>query len=181
MAIGATGRVIALPTGLFVIALAFCPRLAAAFSIMPVPVMGAVLVYVACFMIVGGLQVITSRLLDIRRTFAVGIALIFGLSVEIVGLFSHVPSALAPVFSSALSLTTVLVVGLTLLFRIGVAKYRRAELIPDGRGNLYEITQLLLQQGATWGMRTEVVMHATDAIHELMIALQSRHPATPVA
>ena len=181
VATGATSRVIALPTGLFVIALAFCPKLAAAFSIMPVPVMGAVLVYVACFMIVGGLQVITSRMLDIRRTFAVGIALIFGLSVEMVpGLFSHVPSALAPVFSSALSLTTVLVVGLNLLFRIGVAKYRRAELIPDGRGNLYEISQLLLQQGAAWGMRTEVAMHATDAIHEFMIALQQRDVATPV-
>jgi hypothetical protein len=72
------------------------------------------------------------------------------------------------------------VVGLNLLFRIGVAKYRRAELIPDGRGNLYEITQLLLQQGAAWGMRTEVVMHATDAIHEFMIALQQRHVTTPV-
>ena len=29
-------------------------------------------------------------------------------------------------------------------------------------------------------MRTEVVMHATDAIHELMIALQQRHVTTPV-
>jgi xanthine permease XanP len=104
-------------------------------------------------------------LLNIRRTFAVGIALIFGLSVELVpGLFSHVPSVIAPVFSSALSLTTVLVFGLNLLFRIGVAKHRRAELIPDGRGSLYEITQLLLEQGAAWGMRTGVAMHATTPV-----------------
>jgi xanthine permease XanP len=54
MATGATSRVIAWPAGLICIALAFFPRLAAIFSIMPDPVMGAVVVYVACFMILGG-------------------------------------------------------------------------------------------------------------------------------
>jgi xanthine permease XanP len=77
-------RLIAIPAGWFAIALAFCPKLAAAFSIMPVPVMSAVLVYVAAFTIVGGLQVITSCTLDVHRTFVAGIALILGLSVEIV-------------------------------------------------------------------------------------------------
>jgi NCS2 family nucleobase:cation symporter-2 len=181
VATGATSRVIAIPAGLFVIALAFCPKLAAAFSIMPVPVMGAVLVYVACFMIVGGLQVMTSRMLDIRRTFGVGLALIFGLSVQMVpGLYHQAPNALAPVFSSALSLATVLVVGLNLLFRLGVAKHRTAEFVPDGAGNLDEITKLLQEQGAAWGMRTEVVVHATDAIHEFMIAARQRGVITPV-
>jgi xanthine/uracil permease len=61
--------------------------------------MGAVLVYVACFMIVGGLQVITSRMLDVRRTFVVGIALIFGLSVEMVPeLYRQVPNSVSPLF-----------------------------------------------------------------------------------
>jgi NCS2 family nucleobase:cation symporter-2 len=111
----------------------------------------------------------------------VGIALIFGLSVEMVpGLYHQVPNALAPLFSSALSLTTVLVVGLNLLFRIGVAKYRTAEFLPNAFGNFEEIRQLLQQQGAVWGMRTEVVVRATDAIHEFMIAVQQRGVKTPV-
>ena len=46
--------------------------------------MGAVLIFVACFMIVGGFQVITSRMLDKRKTFVVGIPLIIGLSVGFV-------------------------------------------------------------------------------------------------
>ncbi len=181
VATAATSRVIALPTGLFVIALAFFPKLAAIFSIMPPPVMGAVLVYVACFMIVGGLQVITSRMLDVRRTFVVAIALIFGLSVEMVpGLYRHVPNSFSPLFSSALSLATVLAVTLNLLFRLGVAKCRTAHLVPDDTGNLDEITGLLRKQGAAWGMRSEVATRAIEAIHEFMIAVARRGVVTPV-
>ncbi len=181
VATGATSRVIALPTGLFVIGLAFFPKLAAIFAIMPAPVMGAVLVYVACFMIVGGLQVITSRMLDLRRTFVVGLALIFGLSVQIVpGLYRQVPSSLSPLFSSALSLATVLVILLNLLFRLGVAKCRTAQLVPDDTGNLDEISRLVQEQGAAWGMRGEVAARVIDAIHEFMIAAGQRGIVTPV-
>jgi NCS2 family nucleobase:cation symporter-2 len=179
MATGATSRAIALPTGLFLIALAFFPRLAAVFAVMPAPVMGAVLVYVACFMILGGFQVMTSRMLDARKTFVVGIALIFGLSVEMVpGLYRNVPAAFQPLFASALSLATVLVVALNLLFRIGVAKSRRLELSP-GPDNLDTISRFMEEQGAEWGMQKEVVSRATDALYEFMTnanGLQLRSP-----
>ena len=184
MATGATSRAIALPTGLFVIALAFFPKLAAIFSGMPPPVMGAVLIYVACFMIVGGLQVLTSRMLDARKTFVVGISLIFGLSVEIVPqLYRDVPVAVQPLFESALSLTTVLVVLLNLLFRIGIAKRRRFELVP-GPDNRDTISRILEEQGAAWGMRKEVVLRAIDALTEFMtsahIRLQLSSPTVAV-
>jgi xanthine permease XanP len=181
IATGATSRVIALPTGLFVIALAFFPKLAAIFSIMPAPVIGAVLVYVACFMIVGGLQVITSRMLDVRRTFVVGIPLIFGLSVEMVpGLYRQVPNSVSPLFSSGLALATVLAVTLNLLFRLGVAKCKTAHLVPDDTGNFDEITCLVREQGAAWGMRSEVATRAIEAIHEFMIAARQHGVLTPI-
>lgn len=183
MATGATSRVIALPAGVFLIALAFFPKLAAVFTAMPQPVMGAVLVYVACFMIVGGVQVMTSRMLDARRIFAVGIALVFGLSVRMVpGMYEHMPGALLPLFSSALSVTTVLVVLLSLLFRIGVAKRRTIELVP-GPDILDIVSRFMEEQGGAWGMRTEVVSRATDALYEFMAnapGLQLRSPAVLV-
>src|SRR5215472_128770 len=105
-----TGRSIAIPCGILMILLAFLPKLAAFFAVMPDPVMGAILVYVACFMILAGIQVITSRMLDARRIFVVGIALIFGLSVDMVpGLYREVPNLVQPLFSSSLSVSTVLV------------------------------------------------------------------------
>lgn len=133
MATGATSRVIAWPAGLIIMGLAFFPRLATIFSVMPDPVIGAVLVYVACFMILGGLQVMMSRMLDTRRIFVIGIAVIFGLSVEIVqGLYSSVPGWIKPLFSSSLSLGTVLVVGLNLLFQLGTSKRKIFEIDPVG-------------------------------------------------
>ncbi len=104
-ATGVTSRSVAVALGMLLISLAFIPKLAAFFSVVPTPVMGAVMVYIACFITLGGLQVLTSRMLDNRRVLVIGISLLFALSVEILpGLYQQVPAALHPLFSSALSL-----------------------------------------------------------------------------
>jgi NCS2 family nucleobase:cation symporter-2 len=168
LATGATSRLIAIPCGILMILLAFLPKLAAFFAVMPDPVMGAILVYVACYMILAGIQVITSRMLDARRTFVVGIALIFGLSVDMVpGLYRDVPNQIQPLFSSSLSISTVLVVLLNLLFRIGVTKRQLLELTPgvDGSSKIFEFMET---QGGVWGARREVIMRATAALNEFL-------------
>jgi NCS2 family nucleobase:cation symporter-2 len=168
LATGATSRFIALPCGILMILLAFLPKLAAFFAVMPDPVMGAILIYVACYMILAGIQVITSRMLDARRIFVVGIALIFGLSVDMVpGLYRDVPNLIQPLFSSSLSISTVLVVLLNLLFRIGITKRQFLELNPgvDGSQRIFEFMET---QGAVWGARREVIMRATAALNEFV-------------
>jgi len=168
LAAGTTSRVIALPLGLLVMGLAFFPKAAALVTALPGPAVGAVLIYSACFIILGGLQLLTSRMLDARRIFAVGIALIFGLSVEIApDLYRTFPSSLKPIFSSSTSVATVLVVILSLLFRIGLRKRRSLEL-RTGHDHLDEITQFMEDQGSAWGMRKEVVTRATDAVYEVI-------------
>ena len=166
----ATSRHVALPCGIILILLAFCPKLSAVFTVMPQPVMGAILVYVACFMILAGVQVMTSRMLDARKTFVVGIALIFGLSVRMVpGLYADVPDALSSLFSSSLSLTTVLVVVLNVLLRIGIRTRVALELNPraDSAEKIFTFMQV---QGGTWGARKEVIDRATYAMNEFMEA-----------
>jgi xanthine permease XanP len=129
LATGVTSRSVALPAGLILITLAFVPGLAATFSIMPTPVMGALLIYSTCFLMLGGLQVMTARMLDSRRIFAVGIALVFGLSVEIAPeLYRGVPELIRPVFASSTALATIIAVALSLLFRIGLAKQGTVQL-----------------------------------------------------
>jgi xanthine permease XanP len=168
LATGTTSRAIAFPLGLLVIGLAFFPMLATLVAFMPGPAVGAVLIYSACFIILGGLELLASRLLDARRIFAVGISLIFGLSVEVVpNLYATVPSFLKPIFSSSTSVATVLVVLLSLLFRIGLKKQQSLEL-QTGREHLYAITQFMEDQGSAWGMRKEVVTRATDAANEVI-------------
>src|SRR5215469_12887690 len=168
LATGVTSRSIALPAGLIVIALAFVPGLAATFAIMPAPVMGALLIYSTCFLMLGGLQVMTARMLDARRIFAVGIALVFGLSVEIAPeLYRGVPELIRPVFASSTALATVIAVALSLLFRVGLAKQGTIKLV-SGKNNLDEISRFMEEHGAAWGMRREVIARATDAIYEFV-------------
>jgi NCS2 family nucleobase:cation symporter-2 len=168
LATGATSRSIAIPCGTLMMLLAFLPKLAALFAVMPDPVMGAILIYVACYMILAGIQVITSRMLDARRIFVVGIALIFGLSVDMVpGLYRGVPNLIQPLFSSSLSISTVLVVLLNLLFRIGVTKRQLLELTP-GVESSQKIFDFMETQGAVWGARRDVIMRATAALNEFV-------------
>lgn len=176
LATGTTSRAIALPTGLLVIALAFFPRLAAIFATMPVPVMGAMLIYSACFIVLGGFQLLTSRMLDARRVFVVGVSLIFGLSVEISpDIYRFTPEALRPIFSSSTSLATVLVVLLSVLFRLGVSKQRKFTYRP-GTQSFDVIYNLLEEQGATWGMRREVEQRASRSLHEALVSVLSLNP-----
>ena len=168
LATSVTSRSLAIPTGILIIVLAFFPKLAAVFSAMPVPVMGAVLIYSSCFLVLGGLQVMTSRMLDARRILAVGIALVFGLSVEMApDLYRDVPELLKPMFASSTAVSTILVVFLSLLFRIGVKKHRKLELT-QGEDNLDRISEYMEEQGSAWGMRRDVVARATDALYEIV-------------
>ncbi len=115
---GATSRWIGVMAGALFIALAFSPKIASLLSIMPTPVSGAILVFVICFMIMSGFQIILGAGLDPQKIFVIGIPLVFGLSLEILpALFAGVPYWLRPLASSSLTLSTVLAVILNQVLR----------------------------------------------------------------
>ena len=117
---GATSRVIGFVAGGLFILLGFSPKLSALLSIMPPPVMGAILVFVASFMIMSGLQIILSAKAEVRRTFVIGISLVFGLSLEVLpDLYAQVDPWVRPFFESSLTFSTVLAVLLNQLLRVG--------------------------------------------------------------
>jgi len=94
---------------------------------MPAPVAGAIVIFVVCFMIMAGVQIILSTKPDTRMTFVIGISLAFGLSVDLIPeLYMHAPNWLRPLFGSSLTLATVLAVILHQIFRIG------APVVPEG-------------------------------------------------
>jgi xanthine permease XanP len=117
---GATSRWIGYATGGLLLLLGFSPKLAAVLAVMPTPVAGAILVFVVCFMILSGLQIIVSSKPDQRKVFVVGIPLCFGLSLDILPvLYTHVGPWLRPLFESSLTLTVVLAVILNRLLAFG--------------------------------------------------------------
>jgi len=117
---GATSRIIGFVAGGLFLAFGFSPKISAVLTVMPSPVAGAIVVFVICFMVAAGLSIIMATRPDIRRTFVIGIALCFGLSLDILpGLYAGVPSWTRPLFDSSLTLATVIAIVLTQLLRFG--------------------------------------------------------------
>jgi NCS2 family nucleobase:cation symporter-2 len=154
---------------LLLLALACCPKLVALFVLVPDPVKAAMLAYVCCFMMASGCQLMTTRMLDARRTFTIGLGLAVGLGVLIApGIFVQVlPRALqAPV--TAGTFTAVLLNLLTLPL---VSRRARITVTPGPRMQQGLVDQLEALGGA-WGSRRETmerVKHALLEIGEILV------------
>ena len=173
VASGVTSRIVARVMGCLFVALAFLPTFSMIYSIMPAPVMGAAMLFAVSFMIISGIQIMTSRMIDTRKTFVIGISLVFGISVDLFPeLYRTVPPWLSPFFSSSLSVTTVLALLLNLLFRIGIASRASLELAPAA-GTSDAIFAFMDAQGGKWGARREIISKATVALEELYESVQS--------
>ncbi len=170
IATGATSRRIGYAAGGILMLLAFFPKLAAIFVIMPTPVMGASLVFAVCFMIMAGIQIIMSRMIDSRKTFVVGLSIIFGLSFDNVpGLYAGVDPMLRPLLSSSLALATICAVVLNVFFRMGISQKMEFEIDP-AIDTSEKIFQIMEKQGGIWGARREVIFNAIAAMNELLDA-----------
>ncbi|MEN6442011.1 MAG: solute carrier family 23 protein [Syntrophobacter sp.] len=166
-ATGATSRLIGYATGIIFIALSFMPQVSALLTLMPRPVIGAITMYSSCFMIVTGWSIVMTRMLDSRKTFVTGLALMMAVSVETVPeLYHGFPVALRPIFGSSLALATVTAIILNLIFRIGISSRITLELEPSGIDH-QKIYEFFENAGGSWGARKEVVYRAMSAMSEL--------------
>jgi xanthine permease XanP len=172
---GATSRYIGYSIGLIMIVLSCFPKLAMIFVIMPSPVMGAALMYAVSFMVVAGLQILNSRMMDVRKTFVVGLSFLIGLSALISGMYDTVPELLKPVFASTLSLATISVILLNFIFRIGIKSSITFQVNPK-ENTAEKIFDTMREQGGTWGARPEVITRATSAINEGVEAASLLNP-----
>lgn len=170
-ATGVASRHVGYAAGIVFLSLGFMPKVAAMLAIMPRPVMAAGLLFAACFIIVNGLQVMASRLLDIRRTLTIGLAVVAGVTVDIFpAVVANAPGALAPLLASSLAFATVIALGLNLLFRIGVKQTVTLAVEREALGTSL-VSDFLRQQGATWGARGEIVARASFAANQLVEAV----------
>lgn len=174
VATGATSRKIGIGAGICFILLAFFPKLAALFAIMPQSVIGVILLVEIAFVVPTAMQICSSRLLDGRRMFVLGISMAFGFGVSIVPDFSKAfPLWLQPLTGNALAVGTIIAISLHLLFRIGIASHQKLEIVP-GPTAMEEVVLFMQRSGGAWGARPEVVAKATSALNELMETLQAQ-------
>ena len=165
-ATGATARVLGwFVAGLFVL-LAFMPKVTAAVALMPSPVMGAGLIYVACHLVTAGAELITSRMLDARRTYTIGLSLLAGVgALAVPQMLEAVPTWAHAIFANPLALSTMLALTLNVVLCMGVSSRARAR-VPAGEGLANAVSRFVEQQGAAWGARSDVVRRVVPAIVE---------------
>lgn len=168
-------RAIAVLVGLLAIVLGCIPVLAALFLLIPEPVQGAMVLFVVCFLMISGFQLITARMLNTRRTFVVGTSLAAGLGVQIVPPVFHglVPAAL----ESGIILTAL--VALLLNYLTGLGSRGATELeLTAGPGVGRVIFRELERLGGAWGARKDVIWRVAGALNEIaeMLALRPGNP-----
>ena len=167
-ATGVTSRTVGYAVGLGFCALAFMPPSAVALAAMPLPVMGAALFFTAAFVFTSGLQMITTRMLDARKTMVIG----FSFAMAVVADLYHdalmeVPVVLQPIFGNSLVLGTVCAVVLNLVMRIGVRQRVSIKLAPGGI-NREAVEEFISEQGARWAARGDVIRRAIFGVVQVL-------------
>lgn len=139
-ATGTIARRISLFTGLLLLAAAFSPKAVQLVSLIPRPVVGAVMIYAAAYMLVSGMALFLGRLLDERRMFVVGFSIVIGLGPLLTpGLFDTAPEFLRPVLDSPLALGSFSAILLTQFLRLGTARRLVIPLsLPDSRNEMIQ-------------------------------------------
>jgi NCS2 family nucleobase:cation symporter-2 len=171
MATGATSRRIGYLVGILFISMVFFPKFSVILTLMPLPVMGAGLLYVASYLIASGIQLIMTRMVDSRRTFIVGLSFLTGISLDVVPvLYEKVPEWASHIFSSSLTVATLVAFMLNLFFRLGISQKATLVLSRDLDVGA-EIYRFLENHGATWGARHQVIHEAKHILRELVEAL----------
>ena len=180
-ATGVTSRRVAYAIGGIFLALAFLPKAAALLAIVPQPVLGAVLLFSACFVFINGLQIITSRLLDARRIFVIGLAFMIGLAVELYpAFFKGLPRAAQPFVGSALVLGTLTALCLNLIFRLGVRRTQTV-MVEPGQFDPKGVEDFMEAQGAAWGARRDIIDRARfNLTQSLETILEGCDPQGPL-
>ncbi|MGH8634432.1 MAG: uracil-xanthine permease family protein, partial [Burkholderiales bacterium] len=158
---GVTSRLIGYAIGGILILLAFLPKASAVLLVMPRPVIGAVLLFTAAIIFVNGLQIITSRLLDARRTFIIGLSFMAGIAVDLFpGVFAEAPGSVQPLLTSSLVLGTISALVLNAVFRLGLGRAHKLVVDP-AQVESVKIEEFMEASGGAWGARRDVIDRAS--------------------
>jgi xanthine/uracil permease len=164
---GVAARRIGVVAGAILIIMAFLPQVSTFLTQIPQPVIGAIVLYTAGYMLVAGMELVLSRMLNSRRMFMIGLGITVGAAVLLMpDLIASAPEGLKPIVGSALTMGTVTAIVLNLIFRIGISQSGSLEL--TGIESLGKLTAFLEEKGEDWGARRQVMMRSGLAVGEAL-------------
>ena len=166
---GATSRYVAYAIAGWLVLLSCMPKVGSALLALPLPIVGAALVFNGASMLMGGIQIVMSRPVTMRSTFIVGISLLFALSRRVYPqFFALLPTWTNAFTDSILSIAVVVCVLLNLCFLIGE---RRTEItvLEHGEGKPSSTFENRFRvQAKRWGLYAADATRAETSISELL-------------
>jgi len=166
----ASRRIAFFIAGMLVLA-AFQPTFVGVLTIMPPPVMAAAMLFTAVFIMIGGIQIISTRVLDSRRTIVIGAGMMSFFAVSVFPrAFAGVPQWAQPLTTSPLVLATLVALSLNLLFRIGIRRSMSLTLHADAVV-AEDVERFIERAGGGWGARRDVITRVEWAVQQALDAL----------
>ena len=151
-----TARRVAWWTGTCWIVLALIPGVPSMVTMLPKALLGAILFYVATFVIRSGFSMLADRMLDTRRTITIGAALILGLSLDTLpALYRDLPAWSLHLLPSSLALA--LFVGILLNFLFSIGQRRIATLHWNPTDGYSPVADFLRANAGAWGARITLI------------------------
>lgn len=171
---GSTSRYIVFCGAAILIFLSFFPIVSNLFLLVPMGVIGAALFYNGCFMMLGGIRLMTSRNIDSRAILVIGISFTLGTSRLIFPqYYQNLPEPLNLFCSSALSLTGLSAIILTLIFRLGIRSQIRMDKMQTSTVNIDTFKQELTKRLQAMNIPAAIAVNAVTAANKLVTELMS--------
>jgi xanthine permease XanP len=165
---GATSRYIAYAVAGWFVLLSCVPKMGAALLALPLPIIGAALVFNGASMLMGGIQIVMSRPVTMRSTFIVGVSLLFALSRRVYPeFFALLPAWTSAFTDSILSIAVVVCVLLNLVFLIGERRTETLVLEP-GDKTLSRFDDKFRAQAKVWQVNASDTQRVENSIGELL-------------
>ena len=167
----ATSRTIGYAVAGIFVALALVPKWSLLVLSVPAPVLGAALVFLSCSLLIGGITVMSSRLLDARKTFTLGIAFAFAVATPALTRAQPVlPDWMAPVIVSPLLASALVAILINPLLRLGI-RQQVGLTVALGAADHAAVNAFVARAGAGWGARREIIEQAQGSIAECLDAI----------
>ena len=171
---GCTSRAIAWSIGIIMIVLSFFPAASMIFVLLPKPVLGAMLLYVISSLIVTGIQIMMSRMMNARRLYMIGIPIIMSLTFEFIPqLQRDMPEILRMLVVSPLTSATILALLINFIFLIGSTK-KLALQVDISTPFAAQIHTAMHAFGSEIGAVPEGIRKSTKAITDCLYALKNQ-------
>lgn len=159
---------------------AFCSKLIVLWLAVPAPAIAALLMFLAAYLLMAGLKLIASRMLDDRRSLALGVGLIIGVSHQYIEAGINYQPLAGIMEIAGVANGTLAALVLTALFRIGAAK-RTQQRFRVSQASADDMKNYLENQGRLWGARRDAVQRAEQAVWQAFDLLAHSDRISPVA